>query len=133
MAGDSASAYTLSQLSSQRAADRIGAISNHLLETKVRIDPTSKNVNLEFSWADGGSGQNQMQTQTLGGGQSQRPAESKPAKEGDRTAAQLESERIPEKPTKETGREYTMDEIAKHNKEDDCWVILENNVLDVTK
>jgi hypothetical protein len=133
VAGDTASAYTLSQLSSQRAADRIGAITNHLLETKVRIDPTSKNVNLEFSWADGGSGQMQAQTQSQGPAQTRAPAESRPAKEGDRTAAQLESERIPEKPTKKTGGEYTVEEVAKHNKEDDCWIILENNVLDVTK
>jgi succinate dehydrogenase/fumarate reductase flavoprotein subunit len=129
VAGDSACAYSLAQLSSQRAADRIGAITNHLLETKVRIDPSSKNVNLEFSWADGAG---QVQTQSSAP-QAQAPAESKPAQEGDRTAAQLESEKLPEAKAKDKGGEYTLEEIAKHNKEDDCWVILEDNVLDVTK
>ncbi|RKP09846.1 cytochrome b5-like heme/steroid binding domain-containing protein [Thamnocephalis sphaerospora] len=28
--------------------------------------------------------------------------------------------------------EYTAAEVAKHNKEDDCWVIVNGQVLDVT-
>lgn len=28
---------------------------------------------------------------------------------------------------------YSMEEIAKHNSEDDCWVIMYDKVLDVTK
>lgn len=27
---------------------------------------------------------------------------------------------------------YTMDEIKKHNKKNDCWIIIENNVYDIT-
>ena len=29
--------------------------------------------------------------------------------------------------------EYTIQEVAKHNTEDDCWVIVNGEVLDVTK
>ena len=28
---------------------------------------------------------------------------------------------------------YTLEEVAKHNKENDCWVILFDDVYDVTK
>lgn len=28
---------------------------------------------------------------------------------------------------------YTLEEIKKHNKKTDCWIIIDDNVLDVTK
>ena len=28
---------------------------------------------------------------------------------------------------------YSINEISKHNKEDDCWLVANNNVYDVTK
>ncbi|KAJ1674841.1 hypothetical protein EV182_002454, partial [Spiromyces aspiralis] len=38
------------------------------------------------------------------------------------------------KPLKSTDefREYTLEEIAKHNKPDDCWVVIHKFVYDVT-
>ncbi len=30
-------------------------------------------------------------------------------------------------------KEYTMAEVAKHNTEQDCWVVIGNEVYDVTK
>lgn len=142
VAGDSASSYLFNQLSNERAANRVNTVANHLLETKIRVDPSSKNVNLEFSWADSGSGagagasMNSVESSSSGskGGV---PAQSAPAKEGDRTAAQLEEERLPkpEEKKKEGGAkgEYTMEEVGKHNKEEDCWVVIDGEVLDVTK
>ncbi len=32
-----------------------------------------------------------------------------------------------------TSKVYTWAEVAKHNKEDDCWVVVNGQVLDVTK
>jgi cytochrome b involved in lipid metabolism len=75
----------------------------------------------------------QAQTQTQGSA----PAQSAPAQQGDRTAAQVEEEKLakPEEKKKAGGAkgEYTIEEVKQHNKESDCWVIIDGEVLDVTK
>lgn len=128
----------LGQLSSERAANRVNTVANHLLETRIRVDPSSKNVNLEFSWADSGAGGASMQSVESSSSESQSvPAQSAPAQKGDRTVAQVEEERLPkpEEKKKQGGAkgEYTMEEVGKHNKEEDCWVVIDGEVLDVTK
>jgi hypothetical protein len=139
VAGDSASSYLFSQLSNERASNRLNTVASHLLETRIRVDPSSKNVNLQFSWDDSGSSSSGGQVQQASGSMQSHesvPANSQPAQKGDKTLAQVEQEKLPDPKAKKEGKaggEFSIDEVKKHNTEKDCWVIIDNQVLDVSK
>ena len=123
VSGDSAASFLLQN---QKASNRLGAVAGHLLETKVKIDPSSSKVHLEFSWAgEGGS-------TTTPVAPSPGPAAAAPSSSPAPAAAAPSSPPKEEaKPTK--SGEYTSEEVAKHNTKDDIWVVVEGQVLDVTK
>lgn len=125
VAGDSAASYLLKSISTgqQTAASRLGQVGGHLgMATTVRIDPATKKVHLEFSWDDAGvpSSPNVSSSPSTSSGphETQAAVDAKPA------------------PQKEAGKpelkEYTLEEVAKHNKKDDCWVVVNGQVLNVT-
>lgn len=135
VAGDTAAAYLLQnvQSASDKAAGRLAAVAGHLLETKIVVDPQGSKVNLEFSWkGDSSSGQ---QAAYLSG-----PNETSARTPSTISATEEKSSAEPPKPkaeekgeAKKTGGEYTMEEVAKHNTQNDCWVVVNGEVLDVTK
>lgn len=115
VAGDTATSYLLRGISSGKiAAGRAGKVAQHL-ETTVRVNPESQKLDLTFSWAGQGVGQ-QMQQQS----QTNTPAaESRPPTETPNTAAKKSADKVVKK---EDLREITADELAKHASDDDCWV-----------
>ncbi|KAI0021176.1 flavocytochrome c [Xylariomycetidae sp. FL0641] len=121
VAGDSASNYLFQQALSGTAAgaaQRLGQISLH-------IDP-SQPGKMSVEWGGGASGGSLPSagqqtsatgpTPTADGGKSAQPA-AKP-----QSAKKFE---IPEK-------EISMEEVAKHNKKDDLWVVVKGVVMDLT-
>lgn len=113
VAGDTATSYLLRGISSGKiAAGRAGQVAQHL-ETTVRVNPESQKLDLTFSWAGQGGGQQMQQ-------QSHTPAaESSPPTETPNTAAKKSADK---EVKKEELREITAEELAKHASDDDCWV-----------
>src|SRR4051812_34518395 len=115
VAGDSASNYLFQQAlsgSTAGAAARVGQISLH-------IDP-SQPSKISVEWNGEGAGKtasinpSETSTSTAGPTNTAQPSQSK--------AKKFE---IPEK-------EFTMEEVAKHNKKEDLWVVVKGVVMDLT-
>jgi len=127
VAGDEAASYLLKQLSSgQIAGERLGQVANHL-ETKIRIDPSTNKAVIEFSW----DGQNQQASSSSSSASSsgvqERPAaQTAPPQQTDSLAqVPYNDHQVKEK------KSYTIDEVAKHNTDDDPWVVVAGQVLAV--
>lgn len=119
VSGDSAAAHLLQN---SKAADRLGAVAGHLIETKVKVDPSSSKVTLEFSW-DGASSPSSSSssaapsTSTPAAAASSTPAPAAPA------AAAASSA-----PEEKSAGEYSLADVAKHNTEKDIWVVVNDQV-----
>ena len=125
VAGDSASEYLFQKLvtgGASAASQRLGQISLH-------IDPaTPGKVSVEWGNAGGAASQQDAPV----GQQSQQsaaPVMSGNADSRDPGKVSKPNEvaefKVPEK-------EYTMEEVQKHNKKDDLWIVVKGVVLDVT-
>ncbi|KAL2015595.1 hypothetical protein VTK56DRAFT_5191 [Thermocarpiscus australiensis] len=117
VAGDSASNYLFQQvLKGSTGAARLGQIALH-------IDPsTPGKISVEWGAGAGAGGAEAPKAQTA--------AVTAPSpKTQDKAAASKPNDpksfTIPDK-------EYTMEEVAKHNKKDDLWVVIKGIVLDLT-
>lgn len=108
VAGDSASNYLFQHAlqGTAGAAQRLGQISLHL-------DPSAPGK-LTVEWATG--------------------AGSAPAQVADKAAAPAAAPKEASKPKAFSipDKEFTLEEIAKHNKKDDLWVVVKGVVLDLT-
>lgn len=119
VAGDTASNYLFQQAlqgAGSSSAQRLGQISLHL-------DPAAGRVTLD--WGSGGAASSSSgvtsQPSTSAAGPS-------PATEGGKTASKPSNPKdfqVPEK-------EFSMEEVAKHNKKEDLWVVVKGVVLDLT-
>lgn len=139
VSGDSAAAYLLQQASSgDKATGRLGAVAGHLLETRVRIDPEQRKVQLEFSWDDKNARASASSSTSITTLPSSSPpqmtAQKAPEVNAPVQAQATEEKKIAAAAEESTGsNEFTAEEVAKHKKKDDIWVIVNGQVLDVTK
>ena len=121
VAGDTASNYLFRNAlnGSTGASSRLGQISLH-------IDP-SQPGKISVEWDSQGSGTGSKQAQ-----QSQTSAGPVMSKNGDSSDPGKVSK--PNKPAefKIPEKEYSMEEVAKHNKKEDLWVVVKGVVMDVS-
>jgi flavocytochrome c len=125
VAGASASQYLFQKLTSggvTTASQRAGQISLH-------IDPNVPGK-ISVEWGSGGSGQASVGTETtnqqaqktaapvLDGNRAQDPAKKKDGND-------ISAFKVPDK-------EFTLEEVAKHNKKDDLWIAVKGVVMDLT-
>ncbi|KAB8266218.1 FAD binding domain-containing protein [Aspergillus pseudonomiae] len=123
VAGDSASQHLFQKLVSggaSSASQRLGQISLH-------IDPsTPGKISVEWSGATGSGAQ-------IPAGAGTPAATAEPAKASATPAGASSTAKANEpKKFEIPATEYSMEEIAKHNKKDDLWIVVKGVVLDVT-
>jgi len=92
------------------------------LSTRVSVNPATKQVTIDITWAD-----EKNAPVTTG------PSSSTSNAKSSAPAAKAASGNAkPAAPAREM-KGYTLEEVARHNKESDCWVVVNGQVLDVTK
>ena len=106
VAGASAAKYLLSNLSSGAAAASVSGRDG----VKIEVDP-SGTLRMEVSFSGG-----------------QKSFTSAPAKSATVAPAAPAVAKAPK-----TIKTFSYEDVAKHNKDDDCWVVVNGEVLDVTK
>lgn len=126
VAGESASKYLFQQLlrsGGGSAAQRLGQISLH-------IDP-SQPGKVAIEWGSGTSGTSSSESKSSQ--QSQQPdGPVMKGSDGDLADPGKASASSSIKDFKIPDKEFTLEEVAKHNKKDDLWIAVKGIVLDVT-
>lgn len=130
VAADSASSYLLRSIASGSGpVARLGQIQNHL-RTIVEVNPQNQNVQLTFSWADGSAGNSNGQTASH---PTSAAAQSAPPQQTPNQAGPNGPGAGKSPPSASELKSYTLEEVAKHKTKDDVWVVVNGEVLDVTK
>jgi len=126
VSGDSSAKYLLTK-TLKAASDpnaRVARLAGHLspelgagISANISVDPASNRVRVDLSWPGAGS------------------AVAAPSASSDSAAPAPAAETKSEAPAAAApaSKTITLDEVAKHNKESDCWVVVNGQVLDVTK
>jgi flavocytochrome c len=106
VAGASATKYLLNQLSAQQAQRRLDGVLG-------QVAPGGRSVTITINWDDASGA----------GGVSSPAPQSAPASAPAAAPAPAPAKKM---------QEYTLADVAKHNTEKDCWVVVNGQVLDAT-
>lgn len=102
-------------------AGALGGAAERLNQIVLHINPYSKQITIDFE---------DLPSQT----DANKPVQKIGANEGQaELQAKLQAEEAPkQKKFSIPKTEFTAEEVAKHNREDDCWVIVKNVVMNLT-
>jgi len=135
VAGDAASRYMLEHLTSDQfqnaATKRVGVLAGHLNPAvNVQLDPATQRLHIDIAW--GANGNNNYGNNYGNGNQQTQQEYNQEMKQAAPAAvAAAPAQAAPVKIDR--SKEYTMEEVAKHNTEKDCWVVVNGEVLDVAE
>jgi len=121
VAGASAAKYLLSE-NLKRPASPSGGYQG-AVQSNVRFDPQSKRVTVDFSWDNASTASLPPPSTSLSSSAPSAPSVPSPQSP--------QSSITQGKPDK--NKVWSTEEVAKHNKKDDCWVVVNGQVLDTTK
>jgi cytochrome b involved in lipid metabolism len=126
VAGDSASKYLFQQALNNAggsAVSRLGQISLH-------IDPSTPGK-ISVEWGNSSSGGAQQYSSQV---DQQKQFSAAPVMKGDADSSEPGKVSKPSEVTKFSipDKEFTLEEIAKHNKKDDLWIAVKGIVMDVS-
>jgi len=123
VAGRNACKFLLDKLSSGKSAG--GSVAS-LDGINIKVNPTEKSVSITWGGADAAAKPQQETPPPEDGAADVDPNQAFYGTGNKKPAAAAAA------PAAGAKKTFTMDEVAKHNTDKDCWVILHNQVYDVT-
>ncbi len=129
VSADTATSYLLQQLSNQETGTVGGA--GRLERLSLHIDPSAPK-RIIIDWSDGGSIKSASSTTGQLGTSEANAIESIQEDESESESEPISKPSKDPKDFKFPEKEYTVEEVSKHNTKNDCWVILKGAVLNVT-
>lgn len=124
VAGASATKYLMEQLSTQKTDRRLGAVMGQLFSSfSLQAKPEGLHIMLGYA------GSEESHAASFSSASSSSSSAAKPSAS---TSASTVGQTKPAAKEKPVQKEYTLDEVAKHNTEADCWVVVNGQVLNCT-
>lgn len=126
LAADQAASLMLRRLASVEPENKTQLARDRLHQVSLHIDPHSKRVTIDLGSEIADHKACPDSIAMNGENRSKQPSKVQTEQNGRSQGKTLTGFRVPL-------REFTMEEVSKHNKESDCWVVVKNVVLDLTQ